>query len=1077
MMAFLFEIGVTNALLTAILAVVVFAMTRFWRNPHLAHFLWLLVLLKMVTPPIINVPISLGFNWDENEVATSAPIDSDELLSTLPFEASQVGNQAIEPVDSTAVVDAMPLESASSQKNTVLLASSESAKSLWPIYAATAWLGGSLVCGLLACVRIVQFHRKLKETDPAGESVQRIGKSVADELGLKLYPDLRITDSRLSPMVWPIGRPATVVLPIGLVEDLDEEQLRTIVAHEYGHIARRDSWVRWLEVVCTVLHWWNPCLWLARSEIRKAEELCCDALVMESYPGCSHSFGESLLRVDDFLSGVPYGASFLVSEMRGAGQMKKRIERIINGQLPPRLSRTTQIVLIISALAILPLSAQEPQGERSISVRNAKAASIGDIIEGLKDNEQAVKSLVVKFQTTSTHNFTKPGSGPLGKNMIEDDAVSTTSSGSVSWEVTREGRVRMAAKYMRVNSRFDGSKKEKQEEYISTFNGSSGQFLSIVRTPAGVVVQRYQRPTENFMATSLTPFDLTIRQLGKPISTLVFENDGKIIGNKEWEKRSVVVVEVSPVVVRDDYLYKQQFWIDTERSYLVVRTRSYVQRGEGMPWGLHYQIDRKQHQEVTSGIWLPKVIDIWNYHVTTEGQDFLTSREHIEASDWSVNEELNASRFELEPEGINRIGMPIATVPSPAKNDVTVRNVDGSAQAKENIPGFRNMDVKVVDSQGRAVPQAGIYVSIWPEGSYKKTKRNYTTDDKGQVTVLVPNPPRLFRMWTQKEGYVPLFAQWWPEHQPDGHLIPKEFTFALPSGTEVGGVIEDDDGNPIEGAIVEVALGNQIDEMGRRPIPSMWLAEAPGPGNNPCITDVEGRWTLNNVPAGDEIFIRVKLTHPKYISDTRWGGLQEEQSIPMKAFRDKSATIAMHRGAVVTGVITDPTGKPVSDAVVIWGDNPYEQDGSQEVRTNAEGVYRLQPLSAGPMNVTVVAPGWSPESRAINILASGSTENFQLEKGKSLRIRFVDEDGGPVPNVYVGVRGWRGRQSLYNHRHPNVLNTKIPVKSDNDGAFKWEWAPSDEVDFSFYAKGYREVSQALTADNTEHTVTLSKSIP
>ncbi len=1074
MMAFLFEIGVTNALLTAILAVVVFAMTRIWRNPHLAHFLWLLVLLKMVTPPIINVPISLGFNWNVNEVAMSAPIYSDKLLSTLPSEASPVGNQAIEPVDSTAVVDAMPLEAASSQKNTVLLVSSESAKSLWPIYAATAWLGGSLVCGLLACVRIVQFHRKLKETDPAGESVQRIGKSVADELGLKLYPDLRITDSQLSPMVWPIGRPATVVLPIGLVGNLDEEQLRTIVAHEYGHIARRDCWVRWLEVACTVLHWWNPCLWLARREIRQAEELCCDSLVMESYPGCSHSFGESLLRVDDFLSGVPYGASFLVSEMRGASQMKRRIEMIINEQLTPRLSRTTQIVLIIAALAILPLSAQEPQGEHSKSDRNAKATSIGDITGGLKGNEQAVNSLVVKFQTTSTYNFTKPGSGPLDKNMIEDDAVSMTRSGSVSWEVMRDGRGRMTAKYMKANVRFDGSKIEKQEEYVSAFNGSSGQFLSIVKTPAGVVVQRNQRPTEKFMATAPTPFDLTTQQFGKLISTLVTENDGKIIGNKEWEKRSVVVVEVSPVVVRDDYLYKQQFWIDTERNYLVVRTQSYVQRGKGMPWGLHYQIDRKQHQEVTPGVWLPKVIDIWNYHVTAEGQDFLTNREHIEASDWSVNDVLNSSRFEMEPEGINRIGKPIAPVAIPAKNNKTAQDTNESAKAKGDTPGFRNMDVKVVDSQGQAVPQTSIYVNIWPEGNYKTSKRNYTTDDEGQVTVLVPNPSRLFRMWTQKEGYVPLFAQWWPEHQPDGHLIPKEFIFTLPSGTEVGGVIEDDAGNPIEGTIVEVALGNQIDERSRRPIPSMWLAEVPGPGNNPCITDVDGRWTLNNVPAGDEIFIRVKLTHPKYISDTRWGGLQEEQSVPMKAFRDKSATIAMQQGTVVTGVITDPTGKPVFDAVVIWGDNPYEQDGSQEVRTNAEGVYQLQPLSSGRMNITVVSPGWSPESRAIKILASGSLENFQLKKGKSLRIRFIDEDGSPVPNVGVGIREWRGRQSLYNHRHPNVLNTKIPVKSDTDGKFKWEWAPSDEVDFSFYAKGYRTVSQALSASETEHTVTLSK---
>lgn len=536
------------------------------------------------------------------------------------------------------------------------------------------------------------------------------------------------------------------------------------------------------------------------------------------------------------------------------------------------------------------------------------------------------------------------------------------------------------------------------------------------------------------------------------------------------------MVEVSPVVVRDDYIYKQQFWIDTKRNDLVVRRLSYVQRGEGKPWGLHYQIDTRKHNETTPGIWLPEVIDIWNYHVTTEGQDHLVSREHIDASAWSVNDVLNASRFELEPDSINLIGLPIPSVSNSDKRSVVPTESEAAAFAEGAVPGFRNMLVKTVDGQGIAVPNTGLYVNIWPDGPYKTSKCSYTTDEKGQVTVLVPDPPRLFKMWTQKDGYVPLFALWEPKYQPDGHLIPQEFTFALPSGTEVGGVVKDDDGNPIEGAIVEVALGNRIDEMSRRPVPSMWLAEVPGPGNNPCVTDAKGQWRLNNVPGGDEVFIRVKLTHPKYISDTQWGGLQEEQSIPMKAFRDKSASIKMHRGPVVTGTITDPMGQPVSDAVVVWGDNPYDQEGSQEVRTNAKGVYQLPPLSPGRMNVTVVAPGLSPDSRTIDIQASGSTENFQLEQGKLLRIRFIDDDGKPVPNVGVGIRGWRGRESLYNHRHPNVLDTQIPIQSDSAGIFNWEWAPEDKVDFSFSAKGYRAVSQSLAADNTVHTVTLSKSV-
>jgi hypothetical protein len=262
-----------------------------------------------------------------------------------------------------------------------------------------------------------------------------------------------------------------------------------------------------------------------------------------------------------------------------------------------------------------------------------------------------------------------------------------------------------------------------------------------------------------------------------------------------------------------------------------------------------------------------------------------------------VNTVKDTSRFTLKPESINQIGKPIAAAGDSEKNNKMPMPAKDPAHQENVTPGFRQMLVKTVDDKGQVVPKVGISVGIWPKGPFKKSKLTYTTDEKGRATVLVPDPPRLFRMWTQKAGYVPLFAQWWPEHQPDGHLVPEEYTFSLPHGTEIGGVIVSDDGKPIEGATVEVALGNQIDQMGRRPVPSTWLAEATEPGNNACITDAKGYWQLGNVPAGDEIFVRIKVSHPNYAGDAEWGALQEEQAVPMKAFRDKTAKIKLHRGS------------------------------------------------------------------------------------------------------------------------------------------------------------------------------------
>jgi hypothetical protein len=71
-----------------------------------------------------------------------------------------------------------------------------------------------------------------------------------------------------------------------------------------------------------------------------------------------------------------------------------------------------------------------------------------------------------------------------------------------------------------------------------------------------------------------------------------------------------------------------------------------------------------------------------------------------------------------------------------------------------------------------------------------------------------------------------------------------------------------------------------------------------------------------------------------------------------------------------------------------------------------------------------------------------------------LRLRFVDDTRAAIPGVGVSIDRWRGGQLLYNHKHPNVLDTKIPVVADKDGIDEWAWAPDDEVTFNFYREGY-----------------------
>ena len=99
--------------------------------------------------------------------------------------------------------------------------------------------------------------------------------------------------------------------------------------------------------------------------------------------------------------------------------------------------------------------------------------------------------------------------------------------------------------------------------------------------------------------------------------------------------------------------------------------------------------------------------------------------------------------------------------------------------------------------------------------------------------------------------------------------------------------------------------------------------------------------------------------------------------------------------------------------------------------------------------------------------------DFQLKPGKTLRLLFVDDSGKPVPEVGVVIAGWRDGKSLYNHKHPNVLGTRIPTKADKNGIYEWSWAPADQVEYAFGKGGYRDVwNEPYTADGTEHEVKL-----
>lgn len=350
--------GLSNLLIAALIAALALAVQRSGDRPYLAHWLWLLVLLKLVSPPLFNLPLPVFSN-----VRPEAP-QAIESVTSEPLNMS--------PVD-TQLSSEFKLE-----------ASTKPAPALWPsmkLALLCAWALGSVFVLCWSVWQIGRFHRRLlQSSEPAPAALQEQARDMAAALGLRRCPELILTTARISPMLWWLGGPLRVVLPKDYVQAASPQTTQWVMAHELAHIARRDHWVRLLEWLVCVAFWWNPVAWWARRNLRIQEEICCDATVLETLSVDRHQYGHSLLSVLEFLSSPALRPPAMASGLNSGGTLERRFLMIVSQGSLNRAPRWLRGLCVLS-LCFLPLGvaqAQSPDYE-AVGKRLVKAVQKGEL--------------------------------------------------------------------------------------------------------------------------------------------------------------------------------------------------------------------------------------------------------------------------------------------------------------------------------------------------------------------------------------------------------------------------------------------------------------------------------------------------------------------------------------------------------------------------------------------------------------------------------------------------------------------------------------------------------------------------
>lgn len=339
------------------------AATAFRRRPQMTYVLWMLVLVKAVTPPFGSAMFSI---WNLLPSAGTESVTANAVVRQ--FTAAEFLTM---PIEQYAVVENLNGQTWSDVAEEFVSPSIST-------IAGIVW-----ACGVLAMLfvsfRAIQRVNQLVRRNTC-EDDSRLNESVhqlARELKVRTRPAAVVLDCPIGPAVRRILRPQ-LLFPKTLLAQVSDEHLRLIVLHELMHIRRRDVLAGYFQAAVQVLWWFHPAVWLASGRCSHDRERCCDDGVLMHSRTASSIYAECLLetaRTCRNRTWVP-----LVAGMSGVTNIRGRMQHIMSIR-----SRTPGWIVACFAgligMLILPGAQQSQKPETSASFAEAsdEQASAPDI--------------------------------------------------------------------------------------------------------------------------------------------------------------------------------------------------------------------------------------------------------------------------------------------------------------------------------------------------------------------------------------------------------------------------------------------------------------------------------------------------------------------------------------------------------------------------------------------------------------------------------------------------------------------------------------------------------------------------
>ncbi|MGE5678192.1 MAG: M56 family metallopeptidase, partial [Pseudomonadota bacterium] len=385
----------------SILAVIAFALKPIVGrrlSKSVQYYIWLVVLLRLLLP----------FS-PEGSLMEAVFYQGQEPAAAGGMTAAEQGNIGSAGIGSVIVESAESKAEAGYYNND--MDHSRYFKDLLSQYLLYIWLIGAFSVLLVNITGYLRFSAYMKKTGrPAAEEQYNILKSISrDRRQVSLVCNSHVA----TPMLMGIINPC-IIIPD---EGYGEEQLKNILLHELSHMKRFDIAVKWLTLLASAVHWFNPLMYFLRKEIDRACELACDELVVKDLDSAGkQSYGETLIAVAAEQK-LPLGVlqATMCEEKK---DLRNRLKAIMTHGKKSRFIVVVSVLLLLGAAAgAIALGASIPAGRTS-----PPAVYISP--EGEKTKEALIGTYSWKFRGGAVES---DSDHPMNFVYGQENSIDTTS--------------------------------------------------------------------------------------------------------------------------------------------------------------------------------------------------------------------------------------------------------------------------------------------------------------------------------------------------------------------------------------------------------------------------------------------------------------------------------------------------------------------------------------------------------------------------------------------------------------------------------------------------------------------------